>query len=171
MPRKALLAIAAAIGIAAAAAWYMLAPFNGPRAASLSLDQWEALLHKRISVPEGYSFTVYARDLGRPRLMQMTETGDLIVSGYSGGTIMLVRRDGDGDGHSVLLADLDNPHGLLLEGSTLLVAEEQRVVKYDFDGGTLANERVLLRGITDGFAKGVDALALRIRDLDRAYFG
>jgi glucose/arabinose dehydrogenase len=143
-----------AVGIAAAAAWYMLAPFNGPRAASLSLDQWEALLHKRISVPEYYSFTVYARDLGGPRLLQMTENGDLIVSGYRDGTIMLVRRDGDGDGrsdgHSVISAGLDNPHGLLLEGATLFVAEEQRVVKYDFDGRTLANERVLLSGIPPG---------------------
>lgn len=154
MLRKMLLAIAVAIGIAAAAAWYMLAPFNGLRAAVLSFDQWEALLHKRISVPEDYSFTVYARDLGQPRLMQMTENGDLIVSGYRDGTIMLVRRDGDGDGrsdgHSVISAGLGNPHGLLLEGNTLLVAEEQRVVKYDFDGRTLSNERVLLRGIPPG---------------------
>ncbi len=154
MLRKTLLAIAAVTVITAAVAWFVLGQYNGPRAASLSFDQWEELLHKRISVPDGYSFTVYANGLGGPRLMQMTETGDLIVSVYRGGTIMLVRRDGDGDGrsdgHSVLLAGLDNPHGLLLEGNTLLVAEEQRVVKYDFDGRTLANERVLLRGIPRG---------------------
>ncbi len=154
MLRKTLLAIAVAIGIAAASAWYLLEPFNGPRAASLSRDQWESLLHKRIRVPEGYSFTVYARDLGQPRLMQMTDNGDLIVSGYRDGTIMLVQRDGDGDGrsdgHIVLIAGLGDPHGLLLEGSMLFVAEEQRVVKYDFDGRTLANERVLLSGIPQG---------------------
>jgi glucose/arabinose dehydrogenase len=154
MLRNMLLAAAVGIGISATVAWHVLGPFNGPRAAALPLDQWEALLHKRIAVPEGYSFTVHARDLGQPRLMQMTDTGDLIVSGYRDGTIMLVRRDGDGDGRSdgqiVLGAGLDNPHGLLLEGSTLFVAEEHRVVKYDFDGRTLDNERVVLRGIPQG---------------------
>jgi glucose/arabinose dehydrogenase len=105
-------------------------------------------------LPEGYSFEVFARDLGRLRLMQMTENGDLIVSGYRDGNILLLKADRDGDGRSdgqdELIEGSNQPHGLLLEGSTLYVAEEQRVVRYDFDGAQLANERVILEGIPGG---------------------
>ena len=86
--------------------------------------------------------------------MQMTADGDLIVSGYREGTILLVKADGDGDGRSdwqgSLREGLNQPHGLLLEGRTLYVAEEQRVVSYEFDGAKLDKERVILEGIPGG---------------------
>ncbi|MGH6854585.1 MAG: PQQ-dependent sugar dehydrogenase [Aestuariivirga sp.] len=97
---------------------------------------------------------MFARDLGQPRLMQLTDGGDLLVSGYRDSTILLVKADGDGDGRSdrqgILRQGLNSPHGLLLEGKTLLVAEEHRVVSYDFDGTKLSNERVVLAGIPGG---------------------
>jgi hypothetical protein len=105
------------------------------------------LLRGRIKLPDGYRLEVFARDLGRPRLMQMTANGDLIVSGYRDGTILLVKADIDGDGRSdwqgSLREALNQPHGPLLEEPTLYVAEEQRVVSYDFDGVTLDKERVI----------------------------
>jgi glucose/arabinose dehydrogenase len=117
-------------------------------------DQWESLLREWIKLPAGYQLDVFARDLGKPRIMQMTGDGNLIVSGYRGGNILLIKADGDGDGRSDgqenLREGLDQPHGLLLEGSTLYVAEEQRVVSYDFDGAKLENERVILDGIPGG---------------------
>ena len=63
-------------------------------------DAWERLLRERINLPEGYRLEVFARDLGSPRLLQMTAAGDLIVSGHGNGNIMLVKADGDGDGRS-----------------------------------------------------------------------
>jgi glucose/arabinose dehydrogenase len=142
-----LLAIIAAIG------WWSVGPFNAPMRPG-PRDQWEILLRERIKLPDGYRLEVFARDLGRPRLMQMTANGDLIVSGYREGTILLVKADGDGDGRSdwqgSLRESLNQPHGLLLEGRTLYVAEEQRVVSFDFDGVKLDKERVILEGIPGG---------------------
>ena len=126
---------------AAAIAWWQLGPFNGPSRPP-PRDAWEALLRERIKLPEGYRLEVFARDLGGPRLMQMAGNGDLIVSGYREGTILLVKADGDGDGRSDgqvnLASGLNQPHGLVLEGRSLYVAEEERVVRYDFDGAKLA---------------------------------
>ena len=117
-------------------------------------DAWERLLRERIKLPEGYRLEVFARDLGSPRLLQMTAAGDLIVSGHGNGNIMLVKADGDGDGRSDgqgnLLEGLNQPHGLLLEGRALYVAEEERVVRYDFDGAKLDNERVILSDVPGG---------------------
>lgn len=151
--RKLLISLAALLLVAAGYAYWQFGPINGPSRAP-PRDQWEILLRERIKLPDGYRLEIFARDLGRLRLMEMTESGDLIVSGYRDGNILLLKADGDGDGRSdgqaVLREGLNEPHGLLLEGSTLYVAEEQRVVRYDFDGAQLVNERVILEGIPGG---------------------
>ena len=153
MLRKGLLALIGILTVFAGIAWLSVGPFNAPMRPP-PRDQWEILLRERIKLPDGYSLEVFARDLGRPRLMQMTANGDLIVSGYREGTILLVKADGDGDGRSdwqgSLREGLNQPHGLLLEGRTLYVAEEQRVVSYEFDGAKLDKERVILEGIPGG---------------------
>ena len=117
-------------------------------------DAWERLLRERIKLPESYRLEVFARDLGSPRLMQMTAAGDLIVSGHGNGNIMLVKADGDGDrrsdGQGNLLEGLNQPHGLLLEGQALYVAEEERVVRYDFDAAKLVNEQVIVSDVPGG---------------------
>ena len=153
MLRKGLFVFVGVLVATAAFAWWTVGPFNAPLQPP-PWDQWEILLRERIKLPDGYRLEVFARDLGRPRLMQMTAEGDLIVSGYRNGTILLVKADGDGDGRSdwqgALREDLNQPHGLLLEENTLYVAEEQRVVSYEFDGVTLDRERVILEGIPGG---------------------
>ncbi len=153
MLRKGLIVFAGVVAVAAGIAWWQLGPFNGPSRPP-PRDAWEALLRERIKLPEGYRLEVFARDLGRPRLMQMAENGDLIVSGYREGTILLVKADGDGDGRSDgqvnLASGLNQPHGLVLEGNTLYVAEEERVVRYDFDGAKLGTEQVILSDLPGG---------------------
>ena len=150
---KSLFAFAGVLIAAVAISWWQIGSFNGPLR-PLPRDQWETLLREQIKLADGYRLEVFARDLGRLRLMQMTENGDLIVSGYRDGNILLVKADRDGDGRSDgqedLLEGLNQPHGLLLEGRTLHVAEEQRVVSYEFDGAKLENERVILEGIPGG---------------------
>lgn len=153
MWRKYLIAFTGLLVAAAGAAWWQLGPINGPSRPP-PRDAWETLLRERIKLPAGYHLEVFARDLGRPRLMQMAENGDVLVSGYSDGNILLVKADHDGDGRSdgteTLLEGANQPHGLVLEGRTLYVAEEQRVVAYDFDGTAISNERVILSGIPAG---------------------
>ena len=153
MLRKGLLASIGVLAVIAAIAWWRFGPFSGPPR-PLPRDQWETLLRERIKLPDGYQLEVFARDLERPRLMQMTAEGDLVVSGYQSNNILLLKRDADKDGRSdgkaVLKENMQLPHGLLLEGRTLYVAEEQRVVSYDFDGHSLSNERVILTSMPAG---------------------
>lgn len=153
MLRKGLLAFVGVLVVATAIAWWRFGPVNGPLRPP-PRDQWEILLRERIKLPAGYRLEIFARDLGRLRLMQMTENGDLLVSGYRDGNILLLKADRDCDGRSDgqqdLLEGLNQPHGLLLEGSTLYIAEEQRVMRYDFDGAKLDKEQMILEGIPGG---------------------
>ncbi|VAV91055.1 L-sorbosone dehydrogenase [hydrothermal vent metagenome] len=104
-------------------------------------------------VAPGYSVTTWAKDLERPRVMVETAGGDLIVSTYRGGSVLLVKKDADGDGVSdgskVLLPDQNSPHGLLVENDTLFVAEENRISKYQIVGDTLTNRQTVLDGLPD----------------------
>ena len=147
MMRRVLIAILVGVIGGAGFAWHRYGPMNGPSRPP-SADQWEALMRQRIKVPHGYKFEIFAKNLDSPRLLQMTASGDLVVSGYRTNNLILLKRDSDGDGHSdqqiVLKENMRLPHGLLLEGGTLFVAEEKRVLKYDFDGTALTNERVVL---------------------------
>jgi glucose/arabinose dehydrogenase len=150
MPGRILLSAMAIVAILAALLWWTAGPFDGPSRAAPG-DRLETLLQDRIKLPGGYRLEVFAHGLGKPRLMQMTESGDLIVSGYRHGTIMLIEADRNGDGRSdrqtILRDGLNAPHGLVLEGQALLVAEEHRVVSYDFDGTAVSNEQLILEGV------------------------
>ncbi|MDP4823105.1 MAG: PQQ-dependent sugar dehydrogenase [Aestuariivirgaceae bacterium] len=108
-----------------------------------------------MKVPPGHSFRIFAHDIPNARLMQLTPAGDILVSTYRKGGVVLVRADRDGDGKSdgtvPLLSGLNLPHGLWLEGAKLYVAEETEVSVYDFDGSALTNRQIVLRGMpSDG---------------------
>ena len=139
------------LALSALIAWWRLGTVNG--ATPPPPGQWEFLIREQIKLPAGYNLSIFAANLGQPRVMQMTPQGDLLVSNYAG-TVDLVQADRDGDGRSdgraELARGLNTPHGLLLEGNTVFVAEEHRVVKYDFDGATLSDPRVILEGIPEG---------------------
>jgi glucose/arabinose dehydrogenase len=114
----------------------------------------ERHLQSRLTLAAGYKLNVYASGLERPRLMQITEGGDLIVSESDNGKIVLVKRDaaddGKSDGEETLKDGLNEPHGLWLDGNKLYVAEESRVMRYRFDGERLTGGKAVLEGLPTG---------------------
>ena len=107
-----------------------------------------------LEISKGYAISAYATGLGNARLMVRAENGDIILSGYNDGTVMLVKADGDGDGRSDgitrLITGANNPHGLVLSGGRLYVAESHRVSSYHFNGRKLTDRKTVLDGIPDG---------------------
>lgn len=100
------------------------------------------------SVMQGYRIGVYATGLCRPRLMQLTKDGDIILTTFRRGTIELVLADNDSDGKSdgivTLATDLERPHGLVLEGEDLIVAERRTISIYKYSKKRLAKRKVIL---------------------------
>jgi glucose/arabinose dehydrogenase len=105
----------------------------------------------RIKLQPGYSFRIFAVNVPDARLLQLTPQGDILVSTYREGGIVLVQADRDGDGKSdgmkTLISGLDLPHGLWLEADKLYVAKQTEVSVYDFDGAHLTNRRLVLGGM------------------------
>jgi len=94
------------------------------------------LLGSRIRVPGGLSIGLFA-ELPRVRALRPTPAGDLLASVPREGRVVLLERDGDGDGRSdgtqTLLEGLHRPHGMDLHDGWLYVAETDAVGRVRFD--------------------------------------
>ena len=90
-------------------------------------------------LPPGFSVNLYAENLQAPRFLVVTETGDIIVSSTSEGSIKLLRDiDADGNAETVttLITDLSAPQGLVFDGQWLYFSERDKVSKVRFDHST-----------------------------------
>lgn len=109
------------------------APFDQPR---------------QVQVPTGWQLSVWART-PRPRLALWAPDGALLVSVPSAGTVLRFTPGSPGATESVLLDELDQPHGLAMAGSTLYIAQSDQVVAYDYANGAATGPRVIAGGLPD----------------------
>lgn len=123
------------------------------------------------SVPEGYTITAIATDLQIPRQTLVLPNGDILVAEGSGGSApqlkpkdfiagliksqgttsvqsgnrLTLMRDADGDGRyeeqTTFADDLNAPYGLALVDNNLYVANQDALVRFDYEEGqTQASE-------------------------------
>jgi len=120
---------------------------------------------RRPQVPEGYRITAIATDLQIPRQTLVLPNGDILIaegrgggapaltpkdviagiikargtSPVKGGNRLTLLRDADGDGvyesRTVFAKDLNAPYGLALVGSRLYVANQDAIVRFDYQPG------------------------------------
>lgn len=95
-------------------------PFNSP--------------HK-LMLPAGFTVSVYASNLNRPRDLALREDGTLFYSDFDG-KVMAITPDG---AQHTLAQDLKSPHGLELHNGTLFFTDETRLFRYDFSSPTSVN--------------------------------
>lgn len=110
------------------------APFDTPR---------EAM------VPAGWTMAVWAR-LPKARLAVWAPGGALLISVPSSGQVMkLIATEGGPPETTVVLAGLDQPHGLAFDGDTLYVAQSDQIDAYIYRDGRADQQRVVAGGLPD----------------------
>jgi glucose/arabinose dehydrogenase len=90
----------------------------------------------KLTVPQGFQIGVYAKNLGSARDLEFSPGGTLLVSvPESGKVLALPDRNGDGIADSTVevITGLNKPHGLAFYQNQLFIAEETRVVRYNWD--------------------------------------
>lgn len=106
-----------------------------------------------LQAPEGFTVELWASGLPNARFLRFTPTGDLLVSTPRSGRILLVERDGDGDGRSdgvhALLEGLDRPHGLDLYDGWLYIGETSAIARVRFDAESRQLSGPVERVVTD----------------------
>ncbi|MGE2736254.1 gluconolaconase [Mycolicibacterium vaccae] len=110
------------------------APFDEPRQAV---------------VPQGWAMSVWART-PRPRLAAWAPDGTLLISVPSAGSVLRFLPGGATAEETLLLDDLEQPHGLAFDGATLYVAESNQVTAYDYADGAATGRRVVAGDLPDG---------------------
>ncbi|MBI3282616.1 PQQ-dependent sugar dehydrogenase [Candidatus Curtissbacteria bacterium] len=108
----------------------------------------ETVNESNLTVPEGFSLRIFARDMGSVRDLEFTGDGTLLASIPAKGEVVALL-DKDSDGHAeetkTVITGLQRPHGLLFYRDKLFVATETSVLKYSYDGtnSTAALEKKL----------------------------
>lgn len=99
-----------------------------------------------LKLPQGFSISIFAKDLEGPRVLAYDPVGHILVSEMSAGRVSaLIDNDSDGkiDRTSPVISGLNNPHGIAFNCShepvnpprcKIYIAETHRVVEYDYDG-------------------------------------
>ncbi|MDP6978252.1 MAG: PQQ-dependent sugar dehydrogenase [Myxococcota bacterium] len=117
----------------------------------------EEQVESRFRVPEGFSLSVWAGDLGTVRWLKTTSSGDFIATLPRAGKVILLERDADGDGRSdgqrLLFEDLNRPHGIELRDGWLYIGETDAVGRVRFDAARRSTSGEYERFIT-GFPGG-----------------
>jgi glucose/arabinose dehydrogenase len=100
-------------------------------------------------VPPGWTMSVFAR-VPSARLAMWAPDGTLLVSVPEDGSVVRLVPDGRGGAtESVLLEGLNRPHGLTFAGSTLYVAQSDRVDAYAYAAGAATDPRPVVTGLPD----------------------
>lgn len=98
-----------------------------------------------LTLPPGFSATVFASGLNGPRFMAVGPEGDLYVADRRAGRIVaLPDADGDGvaDSVRVVAADLNQPHSLVYHDGAWYVGEPGAVIRLvDSNGDGVADSR------------------------------
>lgn len=102
------------------------------------------VVEQRMKVPAGFELSMWAEDVKGARVLRFTPNGDLLVSSPVRNSIVLLERDGDGDGRSdgqrVLVSDLQNPYGIDLNDGWLYIGETGALTRIAFDPGQPADQ-------------------------------
>ena len=99
-------------------------------------------------IPQGWSMSVWAR-VPEARLARWTPDGALLISLPDTGQIVTLQ-PGDGEPRqTVLLENLEQPHGMAFAGSTLYVAQSNQIDAYDYVDGAAVNRRTVAGDLPD----------------------
>lgn len=96
-----------------------------------------------LKLPDGFAISIFAEDLGKPRVLHQGPSGDLLVSvPEQGKVVALPDKDANGVADRVVtvIDGLNRPHGLASRCNPeceLFIAESHRVASYSFDKTTL----------------------------------
>jgi glucose/arabinose dehydrogenase len=87
-----------------------------------------------LNLPVSYTLGIFAQGLGGVRDLEFSPGGTLLASITSAGKVVAIPgKNGQADLVKDVLAGLNNPHGIIFYGGKLYVAQETKLVRYNWD--------------------------------------
>lgn len=118
--------------MAAHPAFAQLSPGSGPITAESVIYEPAELTPtedrlQALNLPEGFSIEVFAEDLGEPRMIAVSEIGNVYVTRRTEGDLLML---GDGDGEAIApqtVLELEDIHGIYIQGATMYLATIEEI--------------------------------------------
>lgn len=89
-----------------------------------------------LNIPNGFTLSIFAKDLGSPRVIAFDPVGTMIVSVPAQGKVMAIS-----DKNTTVASGLNAPHGLAFSGNDLYIAETDKVSIFDYNSETKSATR------------------------------
>src|SRR3989338_2444719 len=119
-----------------------------------ALIQGENKTEFPLTIPAGFSISIFAKNLNNPRVLEVDPTGTLLVSiPKQGKVIALPDEDTDGKADEVITVaeKLNQPHGIAFYQANLYIAESHQVARYAYDPATKkASNKEKILDLPDG---------------------
>lgn len=107
----------------------------------------------QLKVPAGFAIAKFADQLGKPRMLAVSSSGNVYVSSRAAGTVTLLQ-DTNGDGkvdNKRVVATIKDVHGLAIYGNRMyMVAIKELFVADISSDGSLGQPQQLLNDLPDG---------------------
>lgn len=106
----------------------------------------------QLRVPAGFAIAKYADQLGKPRMLAVSQSGNVYVTSREAGTVTLLRdtnSDGKSD-QSQVVATIKSVHGITIYGGKMYLASIKEVYSADINAdGTLGQPQALITNLPD----------------------
>lgn len=106
-----------------------------------------------LNLPKGFEINIYAKLNVMPRMMAFDTEGNLFVSSSKANQIIMLsdnNHDGLAEPPVIISNELDAPNGLTFLGNTLLVANQNGVVKLTKENNTWSKPSALISNLASG---------------------
>ncbi|MBC3787475.1 PQQ-dependent sugar dehydrogenase [Spirosoma utsteinense] len=106
----------------------------------------------QLRVPAGFAIAKYADQLGKPRMLAVSQSGNVYVTSREAGTVTLLRdtnSDGKSD-QSQVVATIKSVHGITIYAGKMYLASIKEVYRADINAdGTLGQPQALITNLPD----------------------
>ncbi len=118
------------------------------------LEDFKESFISRIKVPAGFKVSVAATGLGKPRMMAISDNGNLYVTRRDQNDILMLT-DADGDGRfkdmKTVWIKFNDVHGITIKDGMLYAASSKEVKRAKIQpDGTLTDTTTLIKDLPDG---------------------
>jgi glucose/arabinose dehydrogenase len=103
---------------------------------------------KKLSLPTGFRVEIFARDLGRPRMLAVADDGTVYVSRRgTHDVVALAYQDGKAGSPKTVVEGIENIHGIALRGKQVLLASPTHVWAAErARDGSVSKPRIVAEG-------------------------
>jgi glucose/arabinose dehydrogenase len=112
----------------------------------------ETLL-QQLKLPQGFTIHVFAKDLGKPRMLAVLPNGGVLATRPETGDVVLLEdqnKDGKAEAPRVVASGLEKVHGIAIRQNQVYLATVKEILVSDIQQSGISSPRAIVKDLPDG---------------------